>query len=454
MRANRFLQRPWLSERAVRAVYAVGLERAQQTTGNISSLYSKKSAIYRARLANAFWEAIDTLSANERIDGAEQLRDCALYRLTSRPSAMTDIRGKVSEVVRIGRLIESGRHLDAVCRKLGHPFTYERWSVDLGRGWIVRGESQVEAVEIDAIEGDTIIEVKDLPLRGGIGKHLISILKKEGLEESEGRHSVPFNKHYHTSEVMIAAEIANQLLRYRTMIDEGVAYRLELHITSRGGVQSGVVDAMYEIFEKGTFELIWYEDLLSEGKKVLPNPSIKDLRPLLIETVSARSLAFLTKEPEPFVDWVLKNEMIELSFGDLDPKSRVREMRKLANKWNRQNKPVAEGSKPALWTDVVTDEAAKEFFRQRLRIHAMKYFDSERAWGKRTVYGLEDGDVFKVLAAIKADSVSDDELKHKIIRIMSSLSLNPRDDFWFFKYGETLLDILKHYIYLAQGRSE
>jgi hypothetical protein len=301
--------------------------------------------------------------------------------------------------------------------------------------------------------------VKDLPLRGGIGKHLINILMRERLDESEGRYSVPFNKHYHTSEVIIAAEIANQLLRYRKMIDEGVAYRLELHITSRGGVQSGVVDAIYEMFEKGTFELIWYEDLLSEGKKLLPRPSIRDLRPLLIETVSAnRSVSSLivgrAERQETFVDWVLKNEMIELAFADLDPKSRVRELRKLALKWKKQDKGAAVQEKLALWNAYVTDQEAKELFRVRLRIDAGKYFNTDRAWGEHTVRALEDGDVFKVLAAIKADPTSDDELKHKIRRMMPVLNLNPKDDFWFFRYKETLLDILKHYIYLAQGRSE
>lgn len=257
-RSRRFFQRSWFSDRATDSFVDVGIERSRNISGNLSLLYNKYSIVKQAQLLNLFWRAVATMSAHEEIAGALELRDAVLKSLDGRPGVKTDIRGHASEIMRLGGMIEAGRSFDAVCRYVEYTIHYQRWNAEFGYGWIVQGEDHVNRVEVDAIAGDTLIELKDMQLRGGTGKHLARLLTAR-------KQTIAFNRHYNSVEVMLATDIANQLARYRRLIDEGVCAKLEFHATARGGVPAAVTDAMYKFFPPRSFQLIWYADLLSEG---------------------------------------------------------------------------------------------------------------------------------------------------------------------------------------------
>jgi hypothetical protein len=186
--------------------------------------------------------------------------------------ALIEVKGFAHQIIRIAQLLEAGRNLTAIEQCYSED-DFDGVNYDEEHFLIipasVRGKSS-----IDAREGSTLIEIKSLPLDQEISRLLTAILS--GPLPKSGLPVIPDDASRRAEDqqppAFLATKMANQLLRYRRLLDQGVGELLELHLTSGLPLAQELVDAIARFF-RGRVRLFQYEHLLTEhATPLLPSP--------------------------------------------------------------------------------------------------------------------------------------------------------------------------------------
>jgi hypothetical protein len=136
-----------------------------------------------------------------------------------------------------------------------------KWWLDYKSNTIMRRYIESRA-EIDAREGMTLIEVKAAWLGNTLGHYLSRMLKLDRgeltvhIDRRIDRESREFRS------IKMAVGIANQLARYRKMMEEGDGEHFEFHVTSPEPVPEDTLEALRIFFGEGRVDVIWYSGIL------------------------------------------------------------------------------------------------------------------------------------------------------------------------------------------------
>ncbi|MFH1830077.1 MAG: hypothetical protein ABH871_04800 [Pseudomonadota bacterium] len=219
---------------------------------------------------DAFFKSATTFMSHSNIPGAQKIFDLAVASLIDSTMRDHEIRGAYYEIVRLAELMSSGRHFDAFSINEQN-LEFEGWYYDTNTGHFIR-KQLISDAEIDARDGDTFIEVKVTRLDENTGKYFKTLLERHETFDSADIEIDANNKNGVDS-AFYGKNLANQLLKYRQLIANGKAKKLEFHLTCWEPIPEDVLQAMYGLFEKGQLEIIWYKHILStEGILLEPPP--------------------------------------------------------------------------------------------------------------------------------------------------------------------------------------
>jgi hypothetical protein len=259
-----------LSPEAVAAISNLGAEIASVICERLRTLFNSDIK-QSSQLFDAFLRATSVIRSHFHVDGARENFNTTIAALLNPGKADSSARGIVFEFLRIAQIMSSGRHLDGV-NVFFRDVCFLGWWFDAENKYF-HPKYFTEDLEADAIDGDTLIEVKTTWLGGHVGE-LIKVLlehsndagkfRKYHFDRSDfGRNGVK-EAHY-------AAKLVSQFLKYRKLITTGKAKKIELHITSRMPIPDEILRALYGLFPQGALEVIWYNSILSTKGVLLLN---------------------------------------------------------------------------------------------------------------------------------------------------------------------------------------
>jgi hypothetical protein len=269
---------PWFADEGIEGVPEFASYAVANMFRGLTSAFSDDNAQLTSKKMVALMEAYRTLSLKNDIVGASYAINCALATILSPNIHSFEKRGSFHEVVRLANLIESGRDIDHISVQIPN-IGFEGWWIDYKYNTITKRYFET-AAEIDAKEGGTLIEVKSVWLGNSLGHYLSRMLKAD--------HSgsiVHISKRIdHSSQsfktIKMAVGIANQLARYKKMMESGLGDHFEFHVTSPEPVPEDTLEAFRIFFGEGKIDVIWYSDILQrEGINITRETAERDTIP-------------------------------------------------------------------------------------------------------------------------------------------------------------------------------
>ena len=472
----------------------------------LATMFQRIDREETSRRLNAFLEAASTLLSRKDIPGSINTVYEAISFFVDLRAPDQDCRGLFYQMIRIADMLKSGRKLDNISAMFSE-LEFQGWQVS---GREIRTRKMVSRFEVDAMEGNTLIEFKTVWFGDLFGAYLIKLLEHADKgptmvvrDIDDVQNNVNHAEH--------AAKVANQLIRYKKIMDAGPTDSLELHITSYDPVPDHVLTALYDFFGRDRLKVFWYGDVLSDKPRLLApkaeaQPAIAEPQPVpppveengspvreepatglagadLIATRSVDldppSIILVGEDEAPsdseveatssfyesrlagllgndaerverFVSWLVGNErwtpISELPKGD-----RRGPIEKAVHEWVRTYERSASSQANAPWAQTSATKAQNRFnsiFREITRKNVA--ID----WDQRVTQGVQNTDVMRVLSWIKdIDTIADDR-STGIVDMINDLIVHLRDTYRpeaYFKTdvdGRALTSIMQRFIWL------
>ncbi|MFA4974855.1 MAG: hypothetical protein WC683_19815 [bacterium] len=212
------------------------------------------------RRLNAFLEAASILLVRNDIPGSVNTVYEAISSFVDLRVPAQDCRGLFYQMIRVANMLKAGRNLDNISAIFSE-IEFQGWYVSDSE---IRARKMMSRYEIDAIEGNTLIEFKTVWFGDMFGKYLAELLANADKgsialirDVCDVQNNVGHAGH--------AAKVANQFIRYKQIMDTGPANSLELHITSYSQVPNKILTALYDFFGRERLKVFWYDNVLGNN---------------------------------------------------------------------------------------------------------------------------------------------------------------------------------------------
>ncbi|MBN1283308.1 MAG: hypothetical protein JXA24_06015 [Proteobacteria bacterium] len=484
---------PWTGRRGAPSL----LERSKDdadamSRGLFSSIFDSLSTIFEnmnteavTERLNAFMEAAAFLLGQDGTEGAQRMALNAISRLIAAEVPARERRGSFYEVVRSAGLMMEGRKFDRLSASMPR-VSFLGWRFD-GTGF--RAEHLNTESEIDAMEGRTLVEFKAVNLAGAIGNYLAQMLRNTGSEGAtvfRTRSEIASGKF----DAGYVVKVANQMIRYRQLMDSGHASALELHLTSQTAMPRDVVNAIHEFFGAERLRIFHYADALTRRGVLLtpgsqptangtaapeaaafpqaaavvvekqahpadrPPPTREEAQAAIYQSSLIMSEAgFNTATIEQFISWIVDEPARAEAFAQEAPESLQSHLLDQFRRWQAEQDGADDGDAEAPWLDVETERAQKRFNRLYDTIIRK---DVSPDWGQRVTQGVQNTDVMKILAWIKDQQIVVDDDVTGINDMASDLIVRLKETYKpesYFKLdvdGDAVIEIMRRFIWLSE----
>lgn len=421
-------------------------------------LHKKFEALEQA--LKLFLERTDIKNTRSQVEKLEHI-------LRSPDSSATDLRGKLHEIMRIADLINNGHRISGV-EIVHHNLQLETWNADQANRRAHRVTTTLN-LRVDAMEGNTAIEVKSLLMSDEFCGYLIKYLDPLTCSQNQ----IAMGTLTHTDLLDIegnALKFAAQLERYAAAINSRKFAKLELLLTSSSRITQNAVDAIYRFFERETkktdsLKIVWYDDNPHEIEEYLkPSPIPNELWDFAFQSQAIRDKINNDSEVlQLFLAWIIEKNYWENELAALAFEQREKRMLELISEWRPDSKIKSD---PPSSRNQVTDEHAAillgAYFEQ---IKDLKGKTIAVDFTNRTITPpiVKTSYIITVLRSIKENlpaKQGSNKLKDEINALITPLTLEGlgrRDSdpiFDIITYGAKLNQILKGLIILNARRSE